>query len=136
MNGNYEKILERIVKSSEVGKEELERRVEAKRAKLSGLISKEGALQIIAAELGISFENEKLKINELLPGMRKTDLFIRPEYKFRIVDCLITNFHLPRSTNLVLAGTFLGKELLKKAYYKAVEDGFRFYSFGDAMLAV
>jgi replication factor A1 len=74
MDGNYEKILERVVASSGVEKEELERRVEAKRAKLSGLISKEGALQVIAAELGISFENEKLKINELLPGMRKVNL--------------------------------------------------------------
>ena len=75
MNGNYDKILERVSNSSAIEKEELERRVEAKRAKLSGLISKEGALQIIAAELGISFENEKLKINELLPGMRKVNTF-------------------------------------------------------------
>jgi ssDNA-binding replication factor A large subunit len=73
MNGNYEKILDRVAISSGVEKEELERRVEAKRAKLSGLISKEGALQVIAAELGISFENERLKINELLPGMRKVN---------------------------------------------------------------
>ncbi|OYT36208.1 hypothetical protein B6U91_01710 [Candidatus Pacearchaeota archaeon ex4484_71] len=73
MNGNYEKILERVSKSSGVDKEEIARRVEAKRAKLSGLISKEGALQIIAAELGISFDNEKLKIDELLPGMRKVN---------------------------------------------------------------
>jgi len=74
MIGNYEKILERISKSSGVDKEEIERRIEAKRAKLSGLISKEGAAQIIAAELGISFDNEKLKINELLPGMRKVNV--------------------------------------------------------------
>ena len=74
MNGNYDKILERIERSSGIGKGELEKRVEAKRSKLSGLISKEGALQIIAAELGISFEDEKLKINELLPGMRKINL--------------------------------------------------------------
>jgi len=74
MIGNYEKILERISKSSGVDKEEIERRIEAKRAKLSGLISKEGAAQIIAAELGISFDNEKLKINELLSGMRKVNV--------------------------------------------------------------
>ena len=75
MNGeNYEKILERISKKSGIEKEELDRRVEAKRAKLSGLISKEGAAQVIAAELGISFDNEKLKINELLPGMKKANV--------------------------------------------------------------
>lgn len=73
MVGNYEKIIERIAKSSGFGVDEIERRVEAKRAKLSGLISKEGAAQVIAAELGISFDNEKLKINELLPGMRKAN---------------------------------------------------------------
>ena len=71
---NYERILEKISKSSELGKEELERRVEAKRAKLSGLISKEGAAQVIAAELGISFDNEKLKIEELLPGMKRVNV--------------------------------------------------------------
>lgn len=71
MEENYDKILERISRTSKLSKEELGERVEAKRTKLSGLISKEGALQVIAAELGISFEDEKLKINELLPGMRK-----------------------------------------------------------------
>jgi len=73
MNGNYEKILEKISSISGIDSVEIERRVEAKRAKLSGLISKEGALQVIAAELGISFDEEKLKINELLPGMRKVN---------------------------------------------------------------
>ncbi len=74
MIGNYDKLIERISKSSGLEKEEIERRIEAKRAKLSGLISKEGAAQVIAAELGISFDNEKLKIGELLPGMRKVNL--------------------------------------------------------------
>jgi replication factor A1 len=74
MIGNYEKIVERIARSSGLETGEIERRVEAKRAKLSGLISKEGAAQVIAAELGISFDNEKLKINELLPGMRKVNV--------------------------------------------------------------
>jgi hypothetical protein len=71
MDGNYEKILEKIAKASGVERSEIERKVEAKRAKLSGLISLEGASQIVAAELGISFENEQLKIDELLSGMRK-----------------------------------------------------------------
>jgi replication factor A1 len=71
MSEGYNKILERIASLSNLEKEEVERRVEAKRAKLSGLISKEGAAQVVAAELGISFDDEKLKINEILPGMRK-----------------------------------------------------------------
>ena len=74
IEGNYDKIVEKISKSSGLEKEEIERRIEAKRAKLAGLISKEGAAQVIAAELGISFDNEKLKINELLSGMRKVNV--------------------------------------------------------------
>jgi len=62
MEENYEKILERISRASDLDKEELNRRVEAKRSKLSGLISREGALQVIAAELGISFDDEKLML--------------------------------------------------------------------------
>lgn len=74
VQGNYERVLEKIASSAGLEKEEVERRVEAKRSKLSGLISKEGAAQVIAAELGISFENERLKIDELLPGMRKVNV--------------------------------------------------------------
>ena len=72
--GNYNKIIEKISKASGLKQEEIERRVEAKRAKLSGLISKDGALQVVAAELGINFENEKFKLDELLPGMRKVNV--------------------------------------------------------------
>lgn len=71
MDVNYNKILNKISKVSGLKIEEIERQVEAKRAKLSGLISLEGAAQIVAAELGISFDNEQLKLDELLPGMRK-----------------------------------------------------------------
>lgn len=70
---NYDRILEKIAKIANLDKEEVERRVEAKRARLSGLISKDGAAQVVAAELGISFDNERLKIHELLPGMRKVN---------------------------------------------------------------
>jgi replication factor A1 len=71
---NYELLVEKISKLSGQPKEEIERRIEAKRAKLSGLISKEGAAQIVAAELNVSFENESMKIAELAPGMKKVNL--------------------------------------------------------------
>ena len=74
MEENFDRILEKISKSAGLEKEEIERRVEAKRAKLSGLISREGALQVVAAELGINFEDENFKIAELLPGMRKVNV--------------------------------------------------------------
>ena len=63
-----------------------------------------------------------------------TDLFIYPGYEFRIVDALITNFHLPRSTLLMLVAAFAGKELLDQTYAEAIRQHYRFYSFGDATL--
>jgi S-adenosylmethionine:tRNA ribosyltransferase-isomerase len=65
-----------------------------------------------------------------------TDLFIYPGFRFRVVDTLITNFHLPRSTLLMLVAAFTGKELLDRAYAEAIEQRYRFYSFGDAMLVL
>jgi S-adenosylmethionine:tRNA ribosyltransferase-isomerase len=62
------------------------------------------------------------------------DLFILPGYKFRVVDSMITNFHLPKSTLLMLVSAFTGKELIDKAYQIAITEKYRFYSFGDAML--
>ena len=64
------------------------------------------------------------------------NLFILPGYQFRIVDTLITNFHLPRSTLLMLVTAFAGKEVISKAYREAIDQGYRFYSFGDAMLII
>ncbi len=64
----------------------------------------------------------------------KTDLFIYPGYQFKIVDCLLTNFHLPRTTLFMLVCAFAGEELAKKAYREAIEQKYRFYSYGDAML--
>lgn len=65
-----------------------------------------------------------------------TKLFITPGYRFQNVDAMITNFHLPKSTLLVLVSTFAGRELIRKAYEEAIKDNYRFYSFGDAMLIV
>lgn len=64
----------------------------------------------------------------------ETDIFIRPGYSFRAVDSLITNFHLPKSTLLMLVAAFTGYEEMKKIYQHAIDEGYRFYSFGDAML--
>jgi S-adenosylmethionine:tRNA ribosyltransferase-isomerase len=64
------------------------------------------------------------------------DLFVRPGHRFRVVDALVTNFHLPRSSLLVLVSAFAGRELVLAAYRHAVAAGYRFYSYGDAMLIV
>ena len=67
-------------------------------------------------------------------GRGETDLFITPGFAFRVVDRLITNFHLPRSTLLVLVSAFAGIEPIRAAYRHAVQKRYRFYSYGDAML--
>jgi S-adenosylmethionine:tRNA ribosyltransferase-isomerase len=64
------------------------------------------------------------------------DLFILPGHRFRLVDAMITNFHLPRSTLLMLVTAFAGNELIKRAYDEAIRERYRFYSFGDAMLVL
>jgi len=63
-----------------------------------------------------------------------TDLFITPGFEFRVADALVTNFHLPRSTLLMLVSAFAGKELVERAYAAAIDQRYRFFSFGDAML--
>ena len=70
------------------------------------------------------------------PWSGHTNLFIRPPYAFQAVDVLLTNFHLPRSTLLVLVSTFAGQTLIRAAYQEAIARGYRFFSYGDAMLIV
>ncbi|MBU0709790.1 MAG: tRNA preQ1(34) S-adenosylmethionine ribosyltransferase-isomerase QueA [Candidatus Omnitrophica bacterium] len=71
-----------------------------------------------------------------LTGVKQgdTDLFIYPGFKFNLVDCLLTNFHLPRTTLFMLVCAFAGEKLMKRAYQEAIEQKYRFYSYGDAML--
>lgn len=70
----------------------------------------------------------------LLPWSGETNLFIRPPYQFQTVNAMLTNFHLPRSTLLVLVRTFGGDELIQRAYAEAIDEKYRFFSYGDAML--
>lgn len=76
----------------------------------------------------VSDENGKVKEIET-----DTSIFIYPGYKFKCVDCLITNFHLPQSTLIMLVSTLAGKEFIMKAYNEAVKEKYKFFSFGDAM---
>jgi S-adenosylmethionine:tRNA ribosyltransferase-isomerase len=73
---------------------------------------------------------------EVRPWAGETGLFIYPGYEFRAVDALVTNFHLPRSSLLLLVSAFAGVDLIRRAYKTAVAEGYRFYSYGDAMLIV
>ena len=73
---------------------------------------------------------------DLQPWQGETDIFIRPPYEFAVTDGLLTNFHLPRSSLLVLVSAFATRDLMLEAYQKAIEQEYRFYSYGDAMLIV
>jgi len=79
-------------------------------------------------------ETVALESGEIKPGAGWTDLFIYPGYRFKAVDGLITNFHLPRSTLLLMVSAFAGREIILQVYQEAIRQGYRFYSFGDAML--
>ncbi len=70
------------------------------------------------------------------PGEGSTDIFIHPGYRFRVAGALLTNFHLPKSTLLMLVCAFAGREFALEAYAEAIREGYRFYSYGDCMLIV
>lgn len=81
-----------------------------------------------------ALESAAVGKRRVAPTQAETKLFIRPGYEFRIVDGLITNFHIPKSTLLMLVSAFGGTELVRRAYAEAVQQKYRFFSFGDAML--
>jgi S-adenosylmethionine:tRNA ribosyltransferase-isomerase len=72
----------------------------------------------------------------LVPGSGSTSIFLRPGSRFAACDALFTNFHLPRSTLLVLVSAFAGRERVLAAYEECAREGYRFYSYGDAMLVL
>lgn len=74
------------------------------------------------------------RAGELRAGSGETDIFIHPPYQFRVVDALLTNFHLPKSTLLMLVSALAGRELILEAYHEAVRERYRFFSYGDCML--
>lgn len=92
--------------------------------------------RIVAAGTTVvrALEGNLAAFGEITPGRHATDLFIRPGFRFRTTDALLTNFHLPRSTLLMLVGAFAGVQRIRDAYVEAIAQHYRFYSFGDAML--
>jgi S-adenosylmethionine:tRNA ribosyltransferase-isomerase len=94
-----------------------------------GRIIAVGTTSVRVLESVASFHNGRIE-----PHHGPTSLFITPGYRFQAVDAMITNFHLPRSTLLLLVSAFLGKPLMERAYQEAIRERYRFFSFGDAML--
>jgi S-adenosylmethionine:tRNA ribosyltransferase-isomerase len=79
-------------------------------------------------------ESAKLRDGELVPQKGSTDIFIYPPFEFEVIDGLLTNFHLPRSTLLMLVSAFAGRKFILRAYAEAIRARYRFYSYGDCML--
>lgn len=90
-------------------------------------------LEFVARELECNMHSS-FKGRRLKPQSGSTDLFIRPPFEFRVVNALLTNFHLPRSTLLMLVSAFAGREFILRAYTEAIRARYRFYSYGDCML--
>jgi len=95
-----------------------------------------GASRIVAVGTTVVrvLESARREGEKLIAQEGSTDIFIYPPYRFQNVDALLTNFHLPRSTLLMLVSAFAGRELLLRAYQEAIRKRYRFYSYGDCML--
>lgn len=105
-------------------------------ARLIGQHRAQGGRIIAVGTTSVRVLETAARAGTLGPWSGMTDLFIYPPYPFRAVDALITNFHFPRTTLLLMVGAFTGVELLKKAYSTAIAANYRFFSYGDAMLIV
>jgi S-adenosylmethionine:tRNA ribosyltransferase-isomerase len=92
-----------------------------------------GRIVCVGTTTARALESAAVTKREVGPGSGSTGLFIRPPYDFKIVEALITNFHIPKSTLLILISALAGTALIQKAYEEAVREKYRFLSFGDAM---
>jgi S-adenosylmethionine:tRNA ribosyltransferase-isomerase len=110
----------------EVSRETAER---VNRCRTSG-----GRVWAVGTTVVRTLESASAEDGRIRPGRGETRLFIRPPYRFRIVDRLVTNFHLPRSTLIMLVAALAGYERTMEAYTAAMDEGYRFYSYGDAMV--
>ncbi len=102
----------------------------------SSIVNKEGRIIAVGTTTVRCLESAAGKDGMIKPGSGDTDLFIYPGYRFKVIQGIVTNFHLPKSTLLIMICAFAGREKVLKAYQEAVDRKYRFYSFGDAMLII
>ena len=110
----------------EVGKEAAE--------KINAVRKAGGRVIAVGTTVARTLEAASDASGSVRPGANATDIFITPGYKFKAVDALLTNFHVPKSTLLMLVSAFAGLDLIQKSYAHAMEQGYRFLSYGDCML--
>jgi S-adenosylmethionine:tRNA ribosyltransferase-isomerase len=105
-------------------------------SEISGIRENGGKVWAVGTTVARTLESITDDHGNMRGGSGSTDLFIRPPYKFKAVDRLITNFHLPRSTLLMLVAAFGGYDFVMRAYREAIAEDYRFYSYGDAMVLI
>jgi S-adenosylmethionine:tRNA ribosyltransferase-isomerase len=102
--------------------------------KINDARANEGRLMVVGTTTMRALESSANERGEVVAGPGVASLTITPGYRFRVADALLTNFHLPQSSLLILVSAFAGRELILRAYGHAVAEGYRFYSYGDCML--
>ena len=130
--GTFQPVKVRNVKRHKMPSEHLELTQEA--ADTINVARKEGKRIVAVGTTSVRALETAASGGDITPYTGDTDIFIYPGYQFKLVDALITNFHLPKSTLLMLVSAFAGRELILKAYREAIKRNYRFYSYGDAML--
>ena len=103
---------------------------------LNGTLARVGSIWAVGTTSVRTLESVVGSDGRFVTSSGDTRIFIRPPYEFKAVDHLLTNFHLPRSTLLMLVAAFAGYDLIMRAYREAIDSGYRFYSYGDAMVIV
>ena len=133
--GTFKPVKEEIIEKHKMHEEEFE--VSEKTAEIVNDAKRNGGRVFACGTTVVrTLETASSHLGVLKPLRGKTKLFIKPGYPFKITDAVITNFHFPKTTLLMLVSAFAGKEFTLKAYEIAVKEHYRFYSFGDAMLII
>ncbi|HEX8651550.1 MAG TPA: tRNA preQ1(34) S-adenosylmethionine ribosyltransferase-isomerase QueA [Pyrinomonadaceae bacterium] len=133
--GTFEPVRALDLSAHAVEPEEIEITVDAAQA-INDARSRGGRIFAIGTTTTRALESAADEAGRVAAGARLASLTITPGYSFRVVDALLTNFHLPRSSLLVLVATFAGRNLVQAAYAHAVQSRYRFYSYGDCMLII
>ncbi len=132
--GTFQPVRSEIIEKHKMHSEWFE--LNQKTASLLNQAKKNGRRIIACGTTSVRVLESSFRDNQFIAQKGTTDIFIYPGYRFQTIDNLITNFHLPKSTLLMLVSAFAGKDLIKKAYQEAIKKQYRFYSFGDAMLII
>lgn len=131
--GTFRPVRTRDIRKHNVGEESY--RIEPETAEAIERTKKNGGRVVAVGTTVVrALETAAAPDGSVMPGEGRTDLLVTPGFPFKVVGALVTNFHLPKSSLLFLVSAFAGLGLIRKAYESAIEKGYRFYSYGDAML--